>query len=478
MTAPAATLPLQPDKVRTPLAELLFLAAPTVAQMASYTVMQFCDALQLSVGAGDVAATAAGMAGFMAFTGMAWAFGALMVVNTLVSQSLGAGNREACGRHLWQGIWLAVLIGLLLVPTRFVSAPLFALFGHSPELVAQEKAYYDVQVLATPVRLATLATGQFLLAIGRPNITLLAAAVSAVVNIGLNHLLINGHLGFPRMGVAGAAWATNAAVCVEFGILALFAWSRAIRAQFHSGNWRLNVPAMRLLVRLGIPAGIQTVSEVFAWFLFSVWIMNAFGQAAVAANNYMFQYMKVSFMPAFGISAAVTALVGRYLGAGRLDLARQRAHLGFKVTLVYMLVCGTVFFLGRYALIGVFSDNAEVIRIGATLLVFASIFQLFDGLYVIYIGALRGAGDTTVPAWVTAGLCWTITVGGGYLAARHMPWLGVSGPWVMASLYGVILGTYLSLRFARGDWKAIDQGHPTPAPSNALPASTTIAAST
>ena len=65
----------------------------------------------------------------------------------------------------------------------------------------------------------------------------------------------------------------------------------------------------------------------------------------MTANNYMMQFMKVSFMPAFGLSSAVTALVGRYIGMNRLDLARQRAHLGFKVTLVYMLGCGLMFFL-------------------------------------------------------------------------------------------------------------------------------------
>src|SRR5215212_7850874 len=104
-----------------PIVELLTLAAPTIAQMASYTVMQFADSLQLAMGTGDAAATAAGMAGFMVFAAMSLAWGALLVVNTLVSQSVGAGNQDGAGRYLWQGIWFALAMGLLLAPTRLIS---------------------------------------------------------------------------------------------------------------------------------------------------------------------------------------------------------------------------------------------------------------------------------------------------------------------------------------------------------------------
>jgi Na+-driven multidrug efflux pump len=94
-----------------PIVELLSLALPTIAQMASYTAMQFADTYQLATGAGDIAATGAGLAGFMVFCAHGWAFGAIMCVNTLVSQSVGAGRKDECGRYLWQGIWFGVLAG-------------------------------------------------------------------------------------------------------------------------------------------------------------------------------------------------------------------------------------------------------------------------------------------------------------------------------------------------------------------------------
>jgi MATE family multidrug resistance protein len=194
---------------------------------------------------------------------------------------------------------------------------------------------------------------------------------------------------------------------------------------------------------------------VLAWSVFGMWVMGQFGTAAMAGNNFMFQYMKVSFMPAFGISVAVTALVGRYIGMGRPDVAAQRANLAFTICAAYMLSCGLVFFFARFALISFFSRDALVVRYGAILLTFGAIYQFFDALYIVYNGALRGAGDTFVPAVATAGLNWTMTVGLAYFVAHYFPRFGVAGPWTSASLYGMILGTFIWLRFHRGAWKGI-----------------------
>jgi MATE family multidrug resistance protein len=205
----------------------------------------------------------------------------------------------------------------------------------------------------------------------------------------------------------------------------------------------------------------------------------------MAANNYTFRFMSVSFMPIFGVSTAVTALVGRYLGMKRPDLAAARAHLGFFVAVGYTWLCGLLFFFGRRALLGLFTKDPQVMRVGEMLLTFAAAYQVFDAMYIIYNGALRGAGDTFVPAVVTGGLCWGFTVVGAYFVARAFPALGVVGPWTMAMTYGVILSVYLLSRFRRGRWKQIrlDQlsaeveppGFPViPAPSNAAAVSDTV----
>jgi MATE family multidrug resistance protein len=211
----------------------------------------------------------------------------------------------------------------------------------------------------------------------------------------------------------------------------------------------------RVLLVTGTGSGAQILADVLAWSLFLNLVIARLGEKAMAANQLMFRYMAMSFMPAFGVGQAVTALVGRNIGAGRPDVAMRRAHLGFVVTAMYMMTCAAIYVIWRRQLIQVFLPDPEVVRLGATLMFFASAYQFFDAMYVVYNGALRGAGDTLMPAVATAGFNWGISVGGGYLIVRFLPQFGIVGPWVAALLYGIVLSTYLAIRFIRGRWKSI-----------------------
>jgi MATE family multidrug resistance protein len=260
----------------------------------------------------------------------------------------------------------------------------------------------------------------------------------------------------PRLGVLGAAWGLNLATAVEGGIIGLVIAFTHVRKTYHCGDWRPQLHKLRILFATGIPSGLQVVAEVAAWSLFTALVIGGFFSGPVlAANIYTFRYMSVSFMPAFGMSVAVTALVGRYIGMGRPDIALARAHLAFKVTAVYMVLCGLLFFLARHQLMLFFSGDPKVIEAGAILLTLAGVYQFFDAMYIVYNGGLRGAGDTFVPAIVVGTLCWGITVGGGYLMALLLPQLGVLGPWLAAASYGAIVGVFLMLRFTRGKWRSI-----------------------
>lgn len=443
-----------------PLRELLTLAAPTVLQMASYTLMQFADTYMLAVfseqtGSRAAEPNAAANAGLLTFALMSLGWGTIQIVNALVSQGFGRGERQVCGRYLWQGIWFAVLYGLAILPVLPFARVPFSWFGHEAVLVELQGAYLQITVSWCVFRLIGAAFSQFLLAINRPNLVLVAAVVGVGVNVLFNWLLIFGNAGFPRLGLAGAAWGTNLAVLVETGLLMAFAFSGRIRRTFNSLDWRWRRAEMRQVVTLGMPSGLQVVADVLAWSLFGVWVMAHLGSNAMAANNFMMRYMVLSFMPAFGISVAVTALVGRYIGMGRHDLAEKRAHLGFVICAVYMLSCGVFFFVARHDLMRVFTTDPEIARLGALLLIFAAFYQFFDAVYIVYVSALRGAGDTFVPALLTAGLCWGITLGGGLLVVTLRPDWGVAGPWTAATIYGVILGVVMYARFARGRWKSI-----------------------
>jgi MATE family multidrug resistance protein len=442
-----------PDAPRSALAELLYLALPTVAQMASYTVMQFIDTWILSR-LGDTAATAASNSGILTFALVAFGLGTLVLVNTLVSQSFGRGEFKQCGQFLWQGIWFGLFYGLALIPLRAGAGPLFSLFHHPAEQAQMETIYCRIVLLSAGIKLISTSIGQFCLGIDRPNAVLASAAFGVSINAITAWCIVLGRFGFQPHGVAGAAWAQNVGVTCELLMLAILVLRKSIREKFNVLDIRPRPHRLATLLRVGIPSGGQWFSDICAWGIFCNGVMGILGPAAMAANTFMLRYMTVSFMPAFGLSAAVTALVGRYIGRGRPDLARNRAHLGMIVGLVYVFACGLVYIFARRPLMELFSVDPQVIRVGQTYLIFAAIYEISDALYILYSGALRGAGDTLIPTLATGGLCWSMVVLGGFLVARAEPnWN--TGPWIVACVYGWILGFWMMWRFVRGRWEKI-----------------------
>jgi MATE family multidrug resistance protein len=346
-------------------------------------------------------------------------------------------------------------MSVLLLPMLPVAPQMFRALGHEPDLAQGEATYIRIVLAATVFKMVGTAFWQFLLAVDKPVAVMIATVGGVAVNAVAAWAMLFGHFGIHPMGVAGAAWGQNVGVFVEMSLLILFAIRGPLRRRYNLLDWRPRWREMRTLLEVGIPSGLQITADVLAWSLFSVWVMGQFGTPAMAANTFMMRYMVLSFMPAFGISTAITALVGRYIGRGRPDLAAQRADLGFALTAIYMVTCGLLFLLGRNVLIRLFTSDAEVLHIGALLLIFAAVYQFFDALYITYNGALRGAGDTLVPAIATGVLCWGITVFGGYLVARFWHGIGPAGPWAVATIYGIILGLFIYFRFRLGGWRAI-----------------------
>jgi MATE family multidrug resistance protein len=439
---------------RSPLRELLSLAIPTVIQMASYTLMTFIDTLMLAK-VGDLAATAAGSAGMFAWTLLSFGIGTLFLVNTLASQSFGRRDLPEAGRYLWQGILLSILYTPIVVALTLALPCAFSRMGHSPQLLAAENQYLRVIIVACPFKLIASALGQFLIAVNRPAAVTIAATTGVAANILAAFALVLGHFGCPAMGVAGGAWAQTIGLAIEMLILAYIAWTPAIRLPCRLADCRLYAHELWTLVRVGVPSGFQVIAEMLAWSLFMSWVVAGLGVAAMAASIYVFRFMLVSFMPAIGIGSAVTALVGRYIGRGDPRAGAHRAHLGFGVAAIYMVACGILFFVFRDQLMYVFTHDAAVLRVGRTLLIYAAFYQLFDAMYAVYNGALRGAGDTTIPAIAMAALCWALNVlAGRYVVRTHPEW-GIHGPWSMAMAYGIGIGLFLLIRFSLGRWQAI-----------------------
>jgi MATE family multidrug resistance protein len=480
----------QPGASISPLQEVWSIAWPTVMTMTSYTVMQFVDKIMVAqVGPLEVAAQ--GNGGIWAFTPIAFALGVLTVVNTYVSQNLGAGTPENGPRYAWAAIWVSLSVWVFaLLPGGLVLPGLFRSLGHGPQLVRLETGYGQILLLGGIMVMASRGVNNYFFGMHRPRIVTVSAIVGNIVNVAANYVLIFGDEGLAAwglpgipgvrpLGLFGAAIGTVIGTSVEMAIpFAVFVGPEFNKAYGTRRAWRLRWGPIRELINIGWPAAVQFGNELVCWSLFMSWLVGKFGENHMAAGWAALIYMHLSFMPAVGFSVAVTSLVGKYIGAKQPDVAVARARLGLRLAVSYMSVCAIIFFVFRYQLIGLFvagNDLApgqaeEIVRIGGNLMICAAVFQTFDAFGITYTGALRGAGDTVWPGMVTIFYSWVMIVAGGWSITVLWPGLESVGPWIAAAVYIIAYGITMSWRFETGRWRSISLLGPRPEPDAAAPA--------
>lgn len=455
-----------------PLREMLAIAAPTVVTMTSYTVMQFIDALMVkSIGPEPVYVAAQGNGGILAWLVMSLVLGLTGVVNSYVSQNLGAGRPREGAAYAWNAMWMCVAAWAgLMLPIAFIAPYLYASLGHGEDLTRYETAYAQILLFGGLLTTAGRSLGHYFYGMHRPMVVMVSVLIGNAVNVFCNYTLIFGHFGAPAMGVAGAAWGTVIGSTVEFLIpLAIFLGPKYARELGTRAGWRLSRTHLRDIARIGWPGSLMFANEMVCWTLLMVALIpeaaRVAGEDPLAANTAGWiglRYMHLSFMPTVGLSIAITAIVGKCMGMNRPDLARSRTWLGVRVGMIYMSLCALAFLLFREELIGLFvsreatpEQRAVLVGIGAKVMIAAAIFQIFDALAITIVGALRGAGDTVWPGVITVILSWGCIVGGGYTLIALAPGLGGVGPWFGAAAYIILLGIALLWRFLQGRWESI-----------------------
>ena len=474
-----------------PIVEMLVIAAPTVVTMTSYTVMQFIDGLMVSrIGPDEVYVSAQGNGGMVVWFAMAFFLGLTGVINTYVSQNLGAGTPRKGAAYAWNGLWICAAAAVVMAPFALALPHLFnAMHSTDGRLVGLELGYARILLAGAFLTMGARAIAQFFYGMHKPTVVMVSVLAANVVNVCANAVLIFGDAGAPEsmplagffrsiagalgiapMGVSGAALGTVIGTAVEFVVpFLVFLGPRFNRAYGTRGAWRLSMPHVRDLWKIGWPGGLMFANEMICWGYLMIVLL---GRAGVAAGGdavvhntagwIALRYMHLSFMPTVGLSIAVTAIVGKCMGMGRPDLAAARAWLGLRIALLYMGACALAFVLFRERLIAVFTPAdmtgeavQELVRVGSVVMIAAAVFQLFDAIAITMSGALRGAGDTVWPGVVTIILSWTCIMGGGYAMITLMPDLGSLGPWIAASAYIIALGIAFLARFAAGRWKSI-----------------------
>ena len=421
---------------------MLTLAIPVVLAELGWVTMGMVDTLMVGrLGAEAIGAVGIGSSVFMAVC--VFAMGLLLGLDTLVAQNFGAGRLDECHRWLVHG--LALSLGLTLPFTGLLYLLIESLdwWGFDAAVLPRTRSYLQVVTWSLLPLLLYASFRRYLQATGSVRPVMMALLTANVVNAAVNWILIFGTFGAPALGVAGAAWATVFSRVFMAGWLL---WAIANRERDRTPGLahtsvRVDPARIRQLCALGFPAAMQITLEVGV-FASATALAGRLQPSALAAHQIAINMVALTFMVPFGISSAGAVRVGHAVGRKDRQGATRAGWTALLFGAIFMSAAATAFITLARPLIAAFTSDAEVVRIGVSLLAIAAVFQLFDGVQGVATGILRGLGDTRTPMlWNLAGH-WLVGLPLGY-SLCFVAGLGVPGLWWGLSVGLTICGVAL-----------------------------------
>lgn len=445
-----------PDSYR----EIIAVSFPIIAAMAGRTIMMFCDRLFLAQHS-QLELQASLPAGILSFTLLCIFYGTVSYSGTFIAQYFGAKDKEGCSRSLAQGLFLTMMSAPVLAALAVPGSLLFNLSGHASEIVELEKIYFRILMFSAAGPVFTAAASSFWNGRGKTVPTMLAVITGAVINIFLDYILIFGKLGFPEMGIEGAAIATAISSFIPGTILTIAAFTGKTAVEYRTReNFRFSKKLTARILRFGFPAGLQIFMDVASFTIF-LFIAGRLGAIDFTANNIAFSVNNLTFNPLLGFGFATTIIVGRCIGMGRNDMAVKVVRRTLLLALCYFVPLGATFVLfpGFYTKLFFSPDSVctveELISTAGKLLAIIAAWGVFDAVNLIYSGALRGAGDTKFVVWVSGLLAWLFWIP-GVIYLYTVQNAGIVTLWLFTSLYIAIFAMVFFFRFRTGKWKHID----------------------
>lgn len=383
----------------------------------------------------------------------------MLGLDTLVSQSYGAGRLEECHRAFFNALYLAAVLAPCLMTVIFAGIPLLRHFGVDPQVLAQTIPFLKALNWSTLPLVLYFVFRRYLQAMGIIKPVVFALTSANLVNLFGNWVLVYGHLGLPALGVRGSGWSTfiSRVYMVAVLVVAAVYYDRKRSSGLWTASRHLELQRIRELLRLGLPAAAQSILEISAFSTTTVLIARL-GAVPLAGHQIAIIVASTTYMVPLGIASAAAVRVGHAIGARN---TRAAAHAGWMALLfgaIFMSCSALALFLFPRAIARIYSPQPQVISMGATLLMVAAVFQLFDGLQTVATGALRGAGNTRTPMLAHLFGYWIIGMPLGAILCFKFGF-GAVGFWTGLCVALILIGIMLLLVWQRTVAALVSQSH-------------------
>lgn len=437
---------------------MIAIALPMVISFACDTVMIMTDRLLLSrLGPEYMNATLGG--GLAAFVLTTFMIGLTGYTTALTAQYVGAGRKERGPVVLTQAVILILIAYPVILMCRPLLHHVFDHIGADPRQIAPQKVYFDIVLSGCIFWMLRHAFSSFFSGQGTTRIVMTASLTAMAVNGVASYVLIYGKLGFPAMGIAGAA--TGSVVASVCGLLMLAGtyFGKKIRDEYRVlKSFVLDWDVMKQLLRFGTPAGLEMFLNVLA-FNGMVMIFHSMGAVQATAATVVLNWDMVSYIPLMGLEIGVTSLVGRYMGARQPEVAHRAVMSGLKLGGVVSSVMLILFLFFPAALVEVYRPSAAngvfdaAVPAAVFMLRLTTLYLFSEVIVIVFTGALRGAGDTVWAMCYTVGLHWLIC-GALFVAVKVLGASAETGWMTLITIFLALSGA-VWLRYRGGKWKTL-----------------------
>ncbi len=431
------------------------LAWPVIAENLLQTLLGVVDMMMIAhLGAAAVAGVGAAL---QVIWVLGASFAAVMVGTTvLIAHAIGAGDQAQANRVVKQSMLVALGIAVVIgVVGHFYAEQIIALMGAEPDVARAGGTYLRIVMQMVFFMITMFVVSAALRGAGDTQTPMKVTAFINVVHVAIAYGLIFGNFGLPRLGVAGSAWAASLSRLTGTVILlAVLVRGRVpITIRGRSGWWP-DLGLIRRLFHVGIPSMIEQLLLSGGMLLYGVLVIHM-GTKIYAAQRITFQVISLSFMPGIGFAMAATTLVGQSLGARNPEQAERAAWRATFSALTWMSIMGFLAAISARLVMRLFTDDPEIIQIGTDALRVIALTQPPQAFAQVLTGALRGAGDTRYPMWLTTAGIWLVRLPLAYLFG---PVMGLSLAMIYVSniIDGIVRAVLAYMRFQRGRWKEVE----------------------
>jgi MATE family multidrug resistance protein len=432
--------------------------------MLGHTFVAFADNVMVGqLGTAELAAVSLGNS--FIFIAMSLGIGFTTAITPLVAEADSSNNISSGKKAFKHGLLLSSILSVILFLIILLSKPLLSIMDQPEEVVELAIPYLDIVALSLIPLIIFQALKQFSDGLSNTKYPMYATILANVINIILNYLLIFGSFGFPKLGIVGAAIGTLISRIIMVYFLWMIFKSRSkFKAYITNLNFRKIEKTISIkLFNLGFPSALQMFFEV-GIFTAAIWLSGVLGKNPQAANQIALNLSSMTFMIGIGLSVAAMVRVGNQKGLNDFITLRRIAFSIFFLTLLIEIIFATFFlvfrewlptlYLDQYDLTN-FKDNSEVILLASKLLLVAAFFQIFDGLQVVILGALRGLQDVKIPALITFISYWIVGFPICYYLGLYTNlksvgiWIGLFTGLFVASILLYIRFNYLSKKLIK-----------------------------